>query len=306
MAADDTNNKFDPDFEPREDDTTRIDAADAPSLDLAQADATEGQADDPIEPPQPADEVSAPLSVDDTLVSSEGGAAAELKAHEAKLTRIFQATVFGPGDERIGRVGQVYLDDQTRDPNWITVKTGFFGTKEYFIPLDLAELDEKRILVPYSKSQVTSAPSTEVDQNLSPAEEDALYVHYEVPGRMPENGTDTSLVEDGNELRPGSAPVILEQSGEDFSGADEATLTEDALLAESVADSAFDTEASIDAHETAAPLLTADDDDTRLIATAEAAANDDEFEAPTVTEWEEISFQRPTDEPTDPNTTDRN
>ena len=306
MAADDTNNKFDPDFDPRDDDTTRIEAAEIPEQDLAQADATEGLADDPIEPPQAADEAADSLAADDTLIAGESGAAAALKAHEAKLTRIFQATVFGPGDERIGRVGQVYLDDQTRDPNWITVKTGFFGTREFFIPLDLAELDEKRILVPYPKSLVTSAPSTEVDQNLSPAEEDALYVHYEVPGRMPENGTDSSLVEDGNELRSGSAPVVLEKSGDDFVETDEVTLTEDALLAESVSDSAFDTEASIDAHETAAPLLSADDDDTRLIATAEAAASDDEFEAPTVTEWEEISFQRPTDEPTDPTSTDRN
>lgn len=303
MAADETNNKFDPDFEPRDDDTTRIDAADVTDQEPAPVDESDGLDDDPIEPPQPAEDRADSTLPEHSLADGESSAAAALKAHEAKLTRIFQATVYGPGDERIGRVGQVYLDDQTRDPNWITVKTGFFGTKEYFIPLDLAELDEKRILVPYAKSQVTSAPSTEVDQNLSPAEEDALYVHYEVPGRMPENGTDTSLVDEGDELRPGSAPVVF-AAGDDET--DTVTSTEDALLAESVADSAFDTETSIDAHETAAPLLTADDDDTRLIATAEAAADDDEFEAPTVTEWEEISFQRPDDEQTDQTNTERN
>ncbi|WP_424462816.1 PRC-barrel domain-containing protein [Pseudoclavibacter helvolus] len=303
MAADETNNKFDPDFEPRDDDTTRIDAADVTDQEPAPVDESDGLDDDPIEPPQTAEDRADSTLPEHSLADGESSAAAALKAHEAKLTRIFQATVYGPGDERIGRVGQVYLDDQTRDPNWITVKTGFFGTKEYFIPLDLAELDEKRILVPYAKSQVTSAPSTEVDQNLSPAEEDALYVHYEVPGRMPENGTDTSLVDEGDELRPGSAPVVF-AAGDDET--DTVTSTEDALLAESVADSAFDTETSIDAHETAAPLLTADDDDTRLIATAEAAADDDEFEAPTVTEWEEISFQRPDDEQTDQTNTERN
>ncbi|PPG39664.1 PRC-barrel domain-containing protein [Pseudoclavibacter sp. RFBA6] len=306
MAADDTNTKFDPDFEPGDDDTTRIDATEAPDRALSDAEVPGGLEDDPIAPPQQVDEDSDSLTGEGSAVNGESNAAAELKAHEAKLTRIFQATVFGPGDERIGRVGQVYLDDQTRDPNWVTVKTGLFGTKEYFIPLDLAELDEKRILVPYTKSLVTSAPSTEVDQNLSPAEEDALYVHYEVPGRMPENGTETSLVEGGSELRPGSAPVVFEEHADDLGETDEATLAEDALLAESVSDSAFDTEASLDAHETAAPLLTADDDDTRLIATAEAAADDDEFEAPTVNEWEEISFQRPDDETTDPSTADRN
>ena len=46
-------------------------------------------------------------------------------------------------------------------------------------------------------------------------------------------------------------------------------------------------------------------DDESIRPAPQAAADDDEFEAPTVNEWEEIGFQRPNDETTDPSTTDR-
>lgn len=135
---------------------------------------------------------------------------AEREAEE-RLLQLFQSTVFGEGDAKVGRVGQVYLDDQTMEPNWVTVKTGLFGTKEYFVPLDEATVEGKQIRVPYDKETITSSPRTEIDQNLSPAEEDDLYNHYRVPGRM------TTAAVDGPE--PIGAPAPL---------AEDAPLVEDA------------------------------------------------------------------------------
>ena len=43
--------------------------------------------------------------------------------------------VIGAGGEKLGKVGQVYLDDVTGKPEWVTVKTGMFGSKESFAPL---------------------------------------------------------------------------------------------------------------------------------------------------------------------------
>ena len=36
---------------------------------------------------------------------------------------------------KIGKIGQVYLDDQGGQPLWVTISTGMFGTKESFAPL---------------------------------------------------------------------------------------------------------------------------------------------------------------------------
>lgn len=144
--------------------------------------------DDAISAPDADDnDVSvAPNEVEDAAPSEEEVAAREA---EAALLLIFQSTVFDKDGAKIGRVGQVYLDDQTQEPNWVTVKTGLFGTKEYFIPLDEAEHSDKRITVPYDKAKVHGAPFTEIDQNLSPEEEDELYAYYEVPGRTSTEGT---------------------------------------------------------------------------------------------------------------------
>jgi uncharacterized protein (TIGR02271 family) len=75
----------------------------------------------------------------------------------------------------------VYLDAQTGDPEWVAVKTGLFGTKQSFVPLDRATLEGARIVVAFSKNQVKDAPRIDPDGRLSPAEEDELYRYYGLP-----------------------------------------------------------------------------------------------------------------------------
>jgi hypothetical protein len=42
--------------------------------------------------------------------------------------------VIGSDGDKIGSIGQIYLDDQTGEPSWVTAKTGLFGTSESFVP----------------------------------------------------------------------------------------------------------------------------------------------------------------------------
>lgn len=80
--------------------------------------------------------------------------------------------------DKIGSIGQVYVDDDNDQPTWVTVKTGLFGTSESFVPLEGARLEGNDILVPYSKDQVKDAPRIENDGHLEPTDEDRLYEHY--------------------------------------------------------------------------------------------------------------------------------
>ena len=88
------------------------------------------------------------------------------------------ATVYTTDGDKVGSVGQVYLDDQSGAPEWVSVKTGLFGTKESFVPLDKASLTGDRIEVPFGKDQIKDAPQIDTDGHLSPAEEDELYTYY--------------------------------------------------------------------------------------------------------------------------------
>ena len=86
-------------------------------------------------------------------------------------------TVVGP-DGEIGKVGQVFLDDETGKPNWVTVKTGFFGSNESFIPLEGAQMSGSEVRVSFDKSKVKGAPNFDVDEHLSVNDEEALYSYY--------------------------------------------------------------------------------------------------------------------------------
>ena len=37
--------------------------------------------------------------------------------------------------DRIGNIDAIYVDDQTGEPEWAMVNTGFFGTRSTFVPI---------------------------------------------------------------------------------------------------------------------------------------------------------------------------
>jgi uncharacterized protein (TIGR02271 family) len=89
-------------------------------------------------------------------------------------------TVVATDGGKIGKVDEVFLDDQTNAPEWVAVSTGLFGSHVSLIPLAAAEQRGDDIVVPYTKDQVKDAPHQDVDQHLSPAEEEQLFQYYGV------------------------------------------------------------------------------------------------------------------------------
>jgi uncharacterized protein (TIGR02271 family) len=75
------------------------------------------------------------------------------------------ADVYGPGDEKIGTVGQVYTADASGRPAWASVHTGLFGLKESMVPLQDAQFDNDRVQVPFDKAMVKGAPNVDVDED---------------------------------------------------------------------------------------------------------------------------------------------
>jgi uncharacterized protein (TIGR02271 family) len=87
--------------------------------------------------------------------------------------------VLGQDGKKIGKIGQVYLNDATGEPEWVTAHTGLFGGGESFIPLEHASVQGEDITVPYTKEQVKDAPhSNDVDGSLEVDQEADLYRHY--------------------------------------------------------------------------------------------------------------------------------
>jgi uncharacterized protein (TIGR02271 family) len=99
---------------------------------------------------------------------------------EPGVTELIGQTLVDPDGNKIGKITDVYLDDATGQPEWLTVSTGMFGTKVSFLPLAGSERAGDDVRCNYTKEQVKDAPSVEPDGALSPEEEDALYAHYGV------------------------------------------------------------------------------------------------------------------------------
>lgn len=92
--------------------------------------------------------------------------------------RLVGATVVDSDGDKIGSIGQVYLDVDTDAPTWASVNTGLFGMSESFVPLEGAEDTGDGIRVPYQKDVVKNAPRVDADGSIDPAEEAELYRYY--------------------------------------------------------------------------------------------------------------------------------
>ncbi len=87
-------------------------------------------------------------------------------------------TMVDPAGSKIGTIADIYLDEDTGQPEWATVTTGLFGTKLSFVPLVQARALGDSVQVPYDKDRVKSAPGMQAGGQLSQEEEADLYRHY--------------------------------------------------------------------------------------------------------------------------------
>ena len=98
--------------------------------------------------------------------------------NQDQINKYVDGTVLDSEGDKVGSVGQVFLDDQTGEPTWVTVKTGLFGTKETFVPIAQAQPDGHDLRVPFDKDTIQGAPTVDVDEHLSPEDEAELYSYY--------------------------------------------------------------------------------------------------------------------------------
>ncbi|WP_156753556.1 DUF2382 domain-containing protein [Actinokineospora pegani] len=96
----------------------------------------------------------------------------------ARAEDIVGLTAHDRSGAKVGKIGQVYYDDQTEQPTWATVNTGLFGMNESFVPLQNAHSDGDTLVVAHDKAVIKDAPNVGHDQHLSETEEMELFRYY--------------------------------------------------------------------------------------------------------------------------------
>ena len=94
------------------------------------------------------------------------------------LDRVIGQNLIDTDGDKIGKIQDVYMDEQTGRAEWFAVKTAWFGNNISFVPTANAYRSDDDFAVPYSKSQVKDSPNCEPDGRLTQDEESMLYSHY--------------------------------------------------------------------------------------------------------------------------------
>jgi hypothetical protein len=97
------------------------------------------------------------------------------------IDSIIGADALDEQDDRIGEVGQVYVDEETDRPTWVSVRLGLLSGAEVLVPLEDAEWDERSLHLAVERRLAREAPRKEMDEPLTVGEEERLYSHYGMP-----------------------------------------------------------------------------------------------------------------------------
>lgn len=102
------------------------------------------------------------------------------------INAITGSTVLDTDGDKIGKIGQVYVDQNTGAPIWASIHTGLFGTSESFVPLNGASFDGEHVSVPYLRGFVKDAPRVDSGQSLDEGQTNDLYRYYAGDGAAAE------------------------------------------------------------------------------------------------------------------------
>ena len=124
---------------------------------------------------------------------------------------------------KLGKIGQIYVDDQTGQPLWVTISTGMFGTKQSFAPLYGSHPAGEDLQLAVTKGMVSGAPGVEADGHIGDDENKALYGSYHeyLGGNGQDQGQDREYAGDSRQDLAGRDGI----QGRDTSG----PVTDDAM-----------------------------------------------------------------------------
>jgi uncharacterized protein (TIGR02271 family) len=126
--------------------------------------------------------------------------------------RFIGQTLYSSDDQKVGKIGQVFLDDETDRPEFLTVNTGLFGMNESFVPAADADVTGDGVRVPFTKDQIKDAPNVDVDSgHLDQSEERRLYEHYGMG--YSERSSDSGLPEGGTGFATGTTTDTTNEHG---------------------------------------------------------------------------------------------
>ena len=94
------------------------------------------------------------------------------------------APVHGSDGGKLGKVEAVYFDNDSNQPEWVSVKSGLFGSHVSIVPLSQGSWDGNALTVPFDKDAIQAAPHHDPDASTThPSAPSGLATPPRIPGR---------------------------------------------------------------------------------------------------------------------------
>lgn len=106
----------------------------------------------------------------------------QLQEEKLVVEHLYNKHVKDKNGEKLGPIDDIFLDDVHGLPEWVSVNTGFLGTKTVFLPVSAMEnLTEAEAVVPWEKEIILDSPRIKVrDGFLSKEQEEELFKYYNI------------------------------------------------------------------------------------------------------------------------------
>ena len=87
--------------------------------------------------------------------------------------------VYDANGDKVGEIDHIFYDDRSQRPEWLAVRTGLFGMKTTFVPINgSTPYEGDDLQVPFTKDFVKDAPRLDVDEEMTIFQEQELWSYY--------------------------------------------------------------------------------------------------------------------------------
>lgn len=99
-------------------------------------------------------------------------------ANVNRIEDLANATAFDVDGDKVGGVQDVYVNDTTGQPDFVSVNHGLFGAGTSIVPLRGHTLRDGELHLAFAKDLIKDAPDLDENGHLTTDDQDAFYRHY--------------------------------------------------------------------------------------------------------------------------------
>lgn len=110
-----------------------------------------------------------------------------------RIEDLANATAYDVDGDKVGGVKDVYVNDTTGQPDFVSVNHGLFGGGDSIVPLRGHTLRDGELHLAFPKERIEDAPDLDENGHLTTEDQDAFYRHYGL-----ENTQDVTTYETDN------------------------------------------------------------------------------------------------------------